>query len=233
MSESIDLLRIDGADDFINGTSASNFQQLEEGFYDQCKVCGYVIDTASFEGHDRKLFHLIWQIKNEDTVYVKLGAGWTLPLSCNEKARFRQDILKWFNKTSWTDACDILVKGGILVKAEDGSATFDMYKFFGKFGRICVKEAVSAKTGKKYAKIDSISPAKKKEEFDFDAVPEFMVSGDKVVTYKLADGVKVKKVETKQETSEVATTPTPTPKVTQVDANEFLNRKPSDPDLPF
>lgn len=237
MSESIDLLRIDGAEDFINGTS-SNFQQLEEGFYDQCKVCGYVIDTASFEGHERKLFHLIWQIKHEDTVYVKLGAGWSLPLSCNEKARFRQDILKWFNKTSWTDACDILVKGGILIKSEDGSATFDMTKFFGKFGRICVKEAVSTKTGKKYAKIDSISPAKKKDDFDFDAVPEFLVSGDKVVTYKLAEGVQIKKAEQKQEQTEAASA-TPTSNVNKMSGSDFLNVTPGDSDekddteLPF
>jgi hypothetical protein len=81
--------------------------------------------------------------------------------------------------------------------------------------------------------ISSISPAKKKEEFAWGEVPEFLISGNEVLAYKLAEGVKVKKVETKQETSEVATTPTPTPKVTQVDANEFLNRKPSDPDLPF
>lgn len=232
MSENLDLLRIPGAEDFINGTSSSNFPQLEEGFYDQCKVCGYVIDTASFEGHERKLFHLIWQIKHEDTVYTKLGAGWSLPLSCNEKARFRQDILKWFDKSSWTDACDILVKGGILVKADDGSATFDMTKFFNKFGRICVKEKTSQK-GTKYAAIDSISPAKKKEDFAFDEIPEFLVSGDKIITYKLADGVGIHKAEKVKAPAESQNGKAPQANVTQVDANAFLNGKPADPDLPF
>jgi hypothetical protein len=231
MSENLDLLRIDGADDFINGTSASNFQQLEEGFYNQCKVVGYVIDTATFKDNERKLFHLIWQIKHEGKVYTKVGSGWGLPLSCNEKARFRKDILKWFDKSSWTEACDILVKGGILVKANDGSATFDMTKFFGKFGKVCVKEKTSEKSGNKYTVIDYVSPAKSKEDFDVDDVPEFLVSGDKVITYKLAEGVGIRKVEKKA--TEQPKADAPEAKVTKVDANEFLNGKPADPDLPF
>lgn len=228
----IDLLRIDGADDFINGTQASAFN-IEEGFYDQCKVCGWVIETAKFNDHERKLFSLIWQIKHEDKVYTKKGKGWSLPLSNNEKATFRIDLMKWFDKNTWTDVCDILMKGGILVKNGD-SATFVMDKFFGKFGRLCLKEKTSQK-GTKYTVIDSISPAKKKQEFDFDEVPSFMVKNDSVVAYKLADGVGIRAAEAKTEAPKQSEAPQgqPQPKVTQVDAKDFLAQKPGDDDLPF
>lgn len=230
----VDLLRIEGADDFINGTQASTFN-LEEGFYDQCKVCGWVIETANFNDHERKLFSLIWQIKNEDKVYTKKGKGWSLPLSNNEKATFRIDLLKWFDKNTWPDVCDVLIKGGILVKGADGSATFKMDNFFGKFGRLCLKEKTSQK-GSKYTLIDSISPAKKKEDFQFDEVPEFLVKGDSIVAYKLAEGVKIHVPEAKSETAKptaAAAEPQPQPNVTQVDAKDFLAKSNKDDDLPF
>ena len=106
-----------------------------------------------------------------------------------------------------------------------------MTKFFGKFGKVCVKEKTSEKSGNKYTVIDYVSPAKSKEDFDADDVPEFLVSGDKVITYKLAEGVGIRKVEKKA--TEQPKADAPEAKVTKVDANEFLNGKPADPDLPF
>lgn len=236
-----DLLTIDGAEDFIAGTQASAFN-LEEGFYDQCKVCGYVIEKVNFNDHERKLFSLIWQIKHEDKVYTKRGKGWSLPLSNNEKATFRIDLMKWFNVNTWADVCNILLKGGILVKDTEGDgAKFVMDNFFGKFGRICLKEKLSQK-GNKYTVIDSVSPAKKKEEFEFDEVPEFLVKGDSILKYKLADGVKIR-VPEKKDGADSATAQTKAEpaksNVNKMSGSDFLNVTPGegdetdDTELPF
>jgi hypothetical protein len=85
--------------------------------------------------------------------------------------------------------------------------------------------------------ISSISPAKKKEEFAWGEVPEFLISGNEVLAYKLAEGVKIRVPEAKTETAAKPTAeaaePQPQPKVTQVDAKDFLAQSSNDDDLPF
>lgn len=227
----LDMLTIDSLDDFANGSSKGSFL-LDEGSYDNARVVGWTIVKKEYEGKERKLVQLLWQIKNEDKIYNLRGSGWSL--SSNEKSTFRIELSKWFDKTNWADIVDILLKGGILVKKEDGkSASFNVDQFIGKFGRLLIEEKTSKK-GTKYNVIKSISPAKKKAEFEYGEVPEFLVKGDDVLSYKLADGVKI---HVKEEGSTVKTDEpkesTPEAKVNKVDAKEFLDKKKEDEDLPF
>lgn len=229
----LDLLTIDSVDDFAAGSTKSSFS-LEEGSYDNARVVGWTIVKTEFEGKERKLIKLLWQIKDGDKVHNLRGSGWTL--SSNEKSTFRIEVTKWFNKTNWEDIVDLLVKGKILVKNEDGkSAHFDIDQFIGKFGKLLIAEKTSKK-GSKYNVISSISPAKKKEEFAWGEVPEFLISGNEVLAYKLAEGVKIRVPEAKTETAAkptAETQPQPQPKVTQVDAKDFLSQSDKDDDLPF
>lgn len=227
----LDLLTIDSVDDFAAGSTKSSFA-LEEGSYDNARVVGWTIVKTEFEGKERKLIKLLWQIKDGDKIHNLRGSGWTL--SSNEKSTFRIEVTKWFNKTNWEDIVDLLVKGSILVKNEDGkSAHFDVDQFIGKFGKLLIAEKTSKK-GSKYNVISSISPAKKKEEFEWGEVPEFLISGNEVIAYKLAEGVKIRVPEAKPETAAKPTEePKPQPKVTQVDAKDFLAQSNKDDDLPF
>jgi hypothetical protein len=123
----LDILTIDSVDDFAAGSTKSSFS-LEEGSYDNARVVGWTIVKTEFEGKERKLIKLLWQIKDGDKIHNLRGSGWTL--SSNEKSTFRIEVTKWFNKTNWEDIVDLLVKGKILVKNEDGkSAHFDIDQF--------------------------------------------------------------------------------------------------------
>lgn len=229
----LDLLTIDSVDDFAAGSTKSSFS-LEEGSYDNARVVGWTIVKTEFEGKERKLVKLLWQIKDGDKIHNLRGSGWTF--SSNEKSTFRIEVTKWFNKTNWEDIVELLVKGNILVKNEDGkSAHFDIDQFIGKYGKLLIAEKTSKK-GSKYNVISSISPAKKKEEFAWGEVPEFLIAGNEVLAYKLAEGVKIRVPEAKTETAAKPTAepqPQPQPKVTQVDAKEFLDQSNKDDDLPF
>lgn len=240
MNDELDLLNIDDVDSFAAGSSSASYV-LEEGAYDSAKVVGWQIVTATFEGKERKLIKLLWQIKHEDRTYNLRGSGWTI--SSNEKATFRKEVSKWFNKTNWEEIVDLLVKGGMLVKNEDGkSAKFNLDAFIGKFGKLLLEEKTS-KSGSKYNVIKSISPVKTKVDFEYGEVPSFLVKGDDIVAYKLADGVKVheKEVSTDAEGNiEVATPATPakpTKEPKKVSGKEFLEGKTEEDDddttLPF
>lgn len=195
MNEELDILVVDDFDAFVEGKSKGF--NIEEGSYDNARVVGWTISKVEFDGKERKLINLLWQLKVEDSIYTLRGTGWSI--SSNEKSTFRKDISKWFDKTDWGTICDLLVKGGILVKnEEDNSARFDLDKFIGKFGKLLIKEQTSKK-GTKYPAIASISPAKSKNAFEYAEVPSFYVQGDEVISYKLADGVKIK---TKDESSD-------------------------------
>lgn len=227
----LDMLVIDSIDDYTNGSSKGSFL-LDEGSYDSARVVGWTIVRTEFEGKERKVVRLLWQIKHEDKVYNLRGSGWSF--SSNEKSTFRIEVSKWFDKTNWPDIVELLIKGGILVKNDDGkSAHFNVDAFLGKYGRLLIEEKTSKK-GSKYNVIKSISPAKKKEEFAWGEVPAFLVEGEDVLKYKLADGVQV---HAKEDTQHVAIvepkTEAPEPKVNKVDAKEFFAEKKEDEDLPF
>lgn len=197
--QDLDLLVIDDFDAFVEGKSKGF--SIEEGSYDNARVVGWSIVNAEFEGKERKLIHLLWQLKVDDAIYTIRGAGWTI--SSNDKSTFRKDVSKWFNKTDWGEVCELLVKGGILVKDKNGSsAKFDLDKFIGKYGKLLIKEQISKK-GSKYSVIASISPAKNKNEFEYAEVPSFYVNGDEVVAYNLAEGVKIKQKDASAEATKV------------------------------
>lgn len=237
MNEELDFLSVDNIEDYSAGASKSSFL-LEEGSYDNARVVGYAIVKRTFEGKERKLCQLLWQVKHEDKVYNLRGSGWSF--SSNEKSTFRIEVSKWFNKTSWADIVELLIKGGILVKNDDGtSARFDVKQFIGKYGKLLIEEKTSKK-GTKYNVIKSISPAKKKDEFEWGEIPSFLVENDDVIKYELADGVKI---HVKQDDQHVAIEESkeeakPTPQVKKLDGKDFLNQQPEgtsddDADLPF
>lgn len=185
-----EILTVD-FDEFVEGNS-SKFN-IEEGSYDSAEVVGYSIVNATFEGKETKRVHLIWQFSDGENVHTIRGNGWTI--SANEKSTFRKEISNWFNTIDWGNVCDIFVKGGILVKGEDGKAHFELDKFIGKKGKLLIQKKTS-KAGKSYAVIASISPCKnKKATFEHDSVPAFMVEGDDVLEAKLADGITVRRKE--------------------------------------
>lgn len=226
----LDILTIDSVDDFAAGSTKSAFS-LEEGSYDNARVVGWTVVKTEFEGKERKLIKLLWQIKDGDKIHNLRGNGWAL--SSNEKSTFRIEVTKWFNKTNWEDIVDLLIKGKILVKNEDGkSAHFDIDQFIGKYGKLLIAEKTSKK-GSKYNVISSISPAKKKEEFAWGEVPEFLVSGNEVIAYKLADGVKIHASEKKDAAAQQTPAEEPKANVKQTDAKEFFEKKNDDDDLPF
>lgn len=190
----LSMLSVD-FDEFVEGFSNSKFK-IEEGSYDGAEVVGYSIVTAEFEGKERKLIQLIWQFTDGEVTHTIRGNGWTI--SASENSKFRKEVSNWFGSTDWANICNILVKGGILVKDEDGKAHFDLDKFIGKRGKLLIQEKTS-QGGKKYAIIASISPAKKKDvKFEKDSVPEFMVEGKEVIKYKLADGIEIRRKDDKK-----------------------------------
>jgi hypothetical protein len=185
------LLTIESFEEFEAGNSGSFV--LEEGSYDGAIVCGYTINKANFEGKERSLVQLIWQLVDEEgNVHTLRGNGWTI--SSNEKSKMRIELSKWFDTQDWAKVCEILVKGGILVKHADGGAHFNFAAFIGKRGKLLVAEKASKK-GSKYNVISSISPTKKKGAFTYGEVPWFLVEGDDIVVAKLADGIQIRRKE--------------------------------------
>lgn len=186
------LLTIESFEEFEAGNSGSSFV-LEEGSYDGAIVCGYSINKANFEGKDRLLIQLLWQLTDDEgNVHTLRGNGWTI--SANEKSKMRVELSKWFDTQDWAKVCEILVKGGILVKHEDGGAHFNFDAFIGKRGKLLVAQKASKK-GTKYNVISSISPTKKKAAFTYSEVPWFLVEGDDIVEAKLADGIQIRRKE--------------------------------------
>lgn len=184
------LLTIESFEEFEAGNSGSSFV-LEEGSYDGAIVCGYNISKANFEGKDRLLIQLLWQLTDDEgNVHTLRGNGWTI--SANEKSKMRVELSKWFDTQDWAKVCEILVKGGILVKHEDGGAHFNFDAFIGKRGKLLVAQKASKK-GAKYNVISSISPTKKKAAFTYGEVPWFLVEGDDIVDAKVADGIKIRR----------------------------------------
>lgn len=187
--QEMQLLTIDSFEDFEAGNSNSGFH-LEEGSYDGAAVVGYQVVAAEFEGKKKTQVKLLWQLADaEGTVHTLRGSGWTI--SANEKAKMRIELMKWFDTTEWPKVCEILVKGKILVKHEDGKAHFDMSGFIGKRGKLLIAEKTSKK-GSKYPVIMSISKTKNKGAFEFGEVPWFLTEGDDILYVKLADGVKIR-----------------------------------------
>ena len=84
------LLTIESFEEFEAGNSGSSFV-LEEGSYDGAIVCGYNISKANFEGKDRLLIQLLWQLTDEEgNVHTLRGNGWTI--SANEKSKMRIEL---------------------------------------------------------------------------------------------------------------------------------------------
>ena len=188
--EELDILTIDSFEEFEAGNSGSGFL-LEEGSYDGAVVVGYSIVKANFEGKEKTQIQLLWQVKDEEgEIHTLRGNGWTI--SANEKSRMRIELCKWFNTQEWDKVCEILVKGGILIKHDDGKAHFELDKFIGKRGKLLITEKTSKK-GAKYNVIAGISPVKKKTDYEFGEVPWFLVEGDDIVVAKLAEGVTIRK----------------------------------------
>lgn len=186
--QEMELLTIDSFEDFEAGNSDSGFH-LDEGSYDG-RVVGYQLVESEFEGKKKTQVKLLWQVTDaEGTVHTLRGNGWTI--SANERARMRIELMKWFDTTEWSKVCEILVKGKILIKHEDGKAHFDMAGFIGKRGKLLIAEKTSKK-GSKYPVIMSISKTKNKGAFEFGEVPWFLTEGDDIIAVKLAEGVKIR-----------------------------------------
>ena len=185
----IDILTIDNFDDFAAGNSGSNFL-IEDGAYDAV-VIGHAIVKTEFEGKVSHRLRLFWQLKDEEGNARNIrGNSWTI--SCNEKATMRAELASWFNTAEWDKIVELLEKGGILVKNPDGTGRFNPDGFLGKRGRLLVATKKS-KSGKQFNVIASISPYKKKTalELEYAEIPWFYVNSEDVITYKLADGIKV------------------------------------------
>ena len=188
--EELKILTIDSFEEFEAGNSGSGFL-LEEGSYDGAVVVGYSIVKANFEGKEKTQIQLLWQVKDEEgEIHTLRGNGWTI--SANEKSRMRIELCKWFGTQEWDKVTDILVRGGILIKHDDGSAHFELEKFIGKRGKLLITEKTSKK-GAKYNVIAGISPVKKKTDYEFGEVPWFLVEGDDIIVAKLAEGVTIRK----------------------------------------
>lgn len=184
-----EAVTVESFEDFEAGASKSEFH-LEEGSYDGAVVVGYQIVKAEFEGKERTQIKLLWQLTDDEGVIHTLrGSGWTI--SANEKSKMRQELSKWFDETDWKKVCSILVKGGILVKHEDGKAHFEFKNFIGKRAKLLIAEKTSKK-GSKYPVIMSISKTKKKDAYEFGEVPWFLAEGDDLIAVELAEGVKIR-----------------------------------------
>lgn len=184
----LDILAIENFDDFAAGNSGSNFL-IDDGAYDAV-VIGHAIVKTEFEGKVSHRLRLFWQLKDEEGNARNIrGNAWTI--SCNEKATMRAELGTWFNTAEWDKIVELLEKGGILIKNQDGTGRFNPDGFIGKRARLLVASKKS-KSGKTFNVIASISPFKKKTfELDFAEIPWFYVNSDDVITYKLADGIKV------------------------------------------
>lgn len=220
--QELSALTITSFEDFENGQSGSNFL-LEEGSYDGAIVVGYNLQKATFENKERVLVTLLWQVQNaEGEVFTIRGNGWTI--SANDKSKMRIELSKWFNTQEWSKVCDILVKGGILIKHPDGGAHFELANFIGKRGKLLITEKTSKK-GAKFNVIASISPTKKKTPFEYGEVPWFLVEGEDIIAAKLADGVQIRRKEESDTTAEELV-PQQTQPGTFVSAKQAIPPKP-------
>ena len=204
--QELELFNIASFEDFEAGASSTSSFDIEDGMYDaQC--VGTVVENATYEGKTKVVVRLLWQFKQDDQVHTVRGNSWTL--SSNEKSKFRKDVSDWFDKTDWADVCAMLVKMGVIVKNEDGSARFDVDKFIDRKARLMIGNQKSKTSGKKYPVIKQISPSKAKTVFEYDEVPYFMVEGKDIIKYKLKDGVAIrkKKADGESSTAQVNTMP--------------------------
>lgn len=184
----LDILTIENFDDFAAGNSGSNFL-IDDGAYDAV-VIGHAIVKTEFEGKVSHRLRLFWQLKDEEGNARNIrGNAWTI--SCNEKATMRAELATWFNTAEWDKIVELLERGNILVKNQDGTGRFNPDGFIGKRARLLVTSKKS-KSGKTFNVIASISPFKKKSlELELVEIPWFYVNSDDVIAYKLADGIKV------------------------------------------
>ena len=184
--EELSVLTIDSFEDFEAGQS-SNFK-VEEGAYDaQC--VGTTMVKTEWEGKERVVLRLLWQFSDGDNVHTIRGNDWSI--SSAENSKFRQEVSKWFSKTDWADICKLLVKAGVLIKNEDGSARIEPDAFIGKKAKLLIANKKSKKGGE-YPVITSMSPSKIKTEIPTDEVPWFLVQGDESLYVKLMDGITVR-----------------------------------------
>ena len=183
------MLNVASYDEFASGASSSAYD-VEDGVYDaQC--VGLTFENATFEGKTKVVMRLLWQFVCNETTHTIRGNSWTV--SANEKAKFRKDLSSWFDKSDWGEICELLVKGKILVKNEDGSAKFDMEQFIGKKAKLMIGNNKSKSTGRKYPVIKQMSPSKSKADIKFDEVPYFLVEGKDIIKYSLKPGIAIRK----------------------------------------
>lgn len=213
----LDILTIDNFDDFAAGNSGSNFL-IDDGAYDAI-VIGHAIVKTEFEGKVSHRLRLFWQLKDEEGNARNIrGNAWTI--SCNEKATMRAELGTWFNTAEWDKIVELLEKGNILIKNQDGTGRFNPDGFIGKRARLLVASKKS-KSGKTFNVIASISPFKKKTlELDLVEIPWFYVNSDDVITYKLADGIKVS--EKKEDTTGKQATEAPAQQAQIGQSNQML-----------
>ena len=187
MSENqFDILNIESFEDFEAGQSGSF--KIDEGSYEAICV-GTTIAKREFEAKERIVVRLIWQLNDGEHTHTIRGNDWSI--SASENSKFRQEITKWFNKTDWGDVCKLLVKAGVIVKNEDGSAKVVPEAFIGKKSKLLIANK-KTKKGADFPVIASMSPSKSKSTFELDQVPWFMVQGDEILSYTLMQGVEIR-----------------------------------------
>ena len=196
--DELSVLNIDSFEDFEAGQSSSF--KIEEGAYN-AHCIGVTMVRREFEGKQRVVIRLLWQFTDGEHTHTIRGNDWSI--SSAENAKFRQEVSKWFDKTDWGDVCGLLVKAGVIVKNQDGSARVNPDAFIGKKSKLLIANKKS-KQGKDYPVITSMSPCKAKQDIPTDEVPWFMVQDKDILYVKLADGIAVR---AKQE--EVSSQPNP------------------------
>lgn len=181
-----DILTIENFEDFEAGQSGAF--KIDEGSYEAICV-GTTIAKREFEGKERVVVRLIWQLNDGEHTHTIRGNDWSI--SASENSKFRQEISKWFNKTDWGDVCKLLVKAGVIVKNEDGTAKVVPEAFIGKKSKLLIA-IKKTKKGADFPVIASMSPSKSKSSFDLDQVPWFMVQGDEIMSYTLMQGIEIR-----------------------------------------
>lgn len=181
-----DILTIDNFEDFEAGQSGSF--KIDEGSYEALCV-GTTIAKREFEGKERIVLRLLWQFNDGEHTHTIRGNDWSI--SASENSKFRQEISKWFSKSDWGEACKLLVKGGVIVKNEDGTAKVVPEAFIGKKSKLLIA-LKKTKKGTDYPVIASMSPSKAKGSFELDEVPWFMVQGDEILSYTLMQGITIR-----------------------------------------
>lgn len=181
-----DILTIENFEDFEAGQSGSF--KIDEGSYEALCV-GTTIAKREFEGKERIVVRLIWQLNDGEHTHTIRGNDWSI--SASENSKFRQEISKWFNKTDWGEVCKLLVKAGVIVKNDDGTAKVVPEAFIGKKSKLLIA-LKKTKKGNDFPVIASMSPSKSKGSFELDEVPWFMVQGDEILSYTLMQGINIR-----------------------------------------